>query len=250
MILKDTILEFNDCTAIQLMDCTGTLFAIKDSNNEWGVTNDGWFVDGTSPAGYITDNPTVEIFKSIDVGSRSDVSRKYWLCLQVSLDTPDKKNVIFDYIDLYNLSIINGDVEKGGYYSTPSNLVWCINGNNLKIKNTPSQGLIQDGIYTITYSIFRVNSGPDDTTPISTVINKVFISGIVRNKVYKALSNLFIETNNLDLKENNYNEVLYSYTLLRSLENSNFLAQNIDLLSGLKTLEKFLNTTKCFKHKQ
>jgi hypothetical protein len=228
MELKSSILEFNDCTGIQFMDASGILFAIK-RGGIWYESNDGWFVDEMSP----TDYP---LNKRYYVGDIKDGGLV--LSLEVRIETTKAKYNNLKKINLHQLSFDHKFFnQESDMYTDPSQLVWSLYPIDFELdwKKWP------DGLYTITYSLHD-----GDGQLISHSNSVVFMSGQCRNKVYRTLAKLPIEKDNVDLVENNFNDVLYGYTLLRALENSNYVAQVPDLIKGLKTLQKFLEITKCF----
>jgi hypothetical protein len=255
MDIKSSILEFNNCRAIQFTDVTSAFYATKggdQGSSKWTVNNYGWYEDLVSPLPfdgsnngypYNTDNharmiKTSDVFKS----ATGEVGKKYKLELKISAKTTSGKYE-FDPINLYENSVKHGDLKETERYTGLVNLSWNIYATDLTIGGKSIGEIIPDGVYTIVYTI----TGTQGDNIDSSVTSVVFISGVVRNKVYRALSRLPIESNNVDLNNNKYEECLYAYTLLRALENSNFVARQDDLINGLRTLEKFCLTTKCFK---
>jgi hypothetical protein len=246
MDLKVTILEFNDCSAISILDVSN-----------WQSVS--WNPLTLAEYEKLTDDSKTDYLSFYSLGSTPPST---W-----------KQKTMFANIKY--TSTTSSDVEKKsvnllkeGPFSGTKGTDWqeflySAAGSNEKFKlrkPTPQNGgmvtyiyadktfgidLIEDGIYNIVYESEGIQFDGSEPTAVQVM---VFISGQVRNKVYKSLASLPIATNNIDLKENNFTEILYAYTLLRACENANYVAQIDDLINGLKTLEKFCLTTKCFKH--
>lgn len=206
LALKITALGQNDSKALILLDASGTY--TPDNLTGWGSPNYTLSaVDGTSG---------------------------HNLTITISIRTTEGTTQ-YKPINLFNT------FAGGTPWTTPSQLVFTITPDLLFDSNNTALGVngdtLPDGIYSVVYSY-----DIDSTTNTSIAL---FVSGVVRNAIYKQLLN-----NLLDLIEYNdritrskYYDVLYNYTLLRATQNCGSIARNDQLIDGLKTLQKATLTT-------
>ncbi len=230
MDLKFTTLETNDCKVLQVLGV--------NTQSEWaGISSN------IAPGNQIN---KLRLRLYIKITTPTEV---FYLCEE------NKVNGEYIGIDLYERALrLFPSIPSEGYFTVNtindlSKFQFNIKANELLNEEGEyvfdEDDLLPDGVYDIVYSL--VGSGILEGQK-NYVTSIIFVSGVVRNEVYKELANLPIETNNIDLRVNNYNETLYSYTLLRALENNMYVARTKDLLKGLKSLQKFVLTTKCLTH--
>lgn len=237
MNLKLSVLETNDCKAIQILGV--------NTPEDWGGISAN--IAPHQAAGKLQ----LRLYIKATTSDRSVyyLRRPDW---QVT------NNAEWDGVDLYD-RVLNSTIgaPSTGYftisgYADLAKFQFNISASEFMNEDGEFEfdihDLLPDGLYEITYSLYDPNA-PGTVDNLSTrTSTAVFISGQIRNEVYQELANLPIETNNIDLKVNNYNETLYAYTLLRAIENNMYVSRRDDMLSGLKTLQKFVLTTKCLKH--
>lgn len=166
-IQTDTITQANDSTVLRVTDGTG----IYDAT--------------TNPGGWGSPNPAVTVIDGTT----------YHLELDVVITTSDGTETTYDTIDLYT---------KFGPFTTVNDLVFDINASMLISGGTAvgtDEDQLPDGWYVLTYSFTDDGS----TYTNSTITTKIFVDGVVRQKIYDELREVPYSTDwqifNHDYKE-------------------------------------------------
>lgn len=206
LTLKLTAVEQNDNKALIFLDASGV----------YSVTNTtGW------------GSPNYEL-------SEVDGTTGYNLTLQITIYTPTT-TYICNAINLYN-TFAKDSTGTPITWQLPTELVFSITPD-LLIDSTTNNAIgvkgddMPDGIYDVTYAY------DIDTTTTTQVM--LFISGVVRNKIYNMLVDVpdLWSCNNI-LKCKEIDNALYAYTLLKGCENCAYIAEKSRVLNGLKSLQK------------
>jgi hypothetical protein len=234
--LKLSILENNDCKALRILDVTGNYS--DDNKTGWGINT----VLLSNIADYYASGP-------------ANPALPYALFLDFKIETTkyNGESAIIANVDVHKVAGKFGpfndkptDPESKSYWQIKP---FSINVNTLVeygAEKLKGEIVLPDGVYTINYILKRYESNAwHQVDGCSKSI--VFVSGLVRKGVYKLLAKLPITTSTSQYYDS-YDDALYAYTLLRALENTQYVSRKEDLINGLKTLEKLLANTNCINN--
>lgn len=209
--LSLTYSQSNDNKTLTFTDATGVYDAVTNTGG-WGTPNTAVTdIDGTAGT----------------------------LSLTITVVTPDGETT-YDAIDLFT---VFGD----GGFSTVNDLVFAINASHLESSGTAlgtSDTELPDGIYEVSYTYTDVSGNDPGST--DTYTEDTLVDGQVRNSVYELLRVVPVIYACNECRCEEMYEAQFSYSYLKAMEYSAFVAKKEELIDQLETLQGIvLNGSKC-----